>query len=620
MSRLLTLLLATVAAQAGLHPAFPLLDAGGADALKAGTPYSPMATCGVCHDVEAIHEGDVHAWLGAGMEFTEAERAMARPWDAGPSPFQRWDPDNYTLPPAGAELPEGWTSGAGMRHVGGGPARSAGLETDCLLCHLREASLDARRRALRDGALHWAATASLEGAGLVRPSQGGFAWVREAFPPDGRWPVERLPMVDPDATRCGQCHGLVRMDDTQPVPADLHAGLRMPDLVYSPQRVSASGLNLAGKAQSARGWDVHAERLMDCAHCHASVSNPARAALPDPDAPAHLAQDPRGLDPGDYLERPVHQLTGGWLSAQAGDRARLECVTCHDPEPAHRDLPHAARHLQVLACEACHIPELPAGARLMLDWTALDQEGRPLQAWHGGPGSPADPSRLQEPLRPLLLPWPAFDGTRRLHPMVMEAVWLWVDGEPERPVGLEQLQQAWSGLVPGDGDFGAFDSDGDGVLSDAERRLDSDDKTKRLAARLAQLGVGNPRIRGQLRPQALHHGVVGGEHALSACDECHQPDGRITGALAVAAWRPGGVEPVAVWDEGALDGTRLTPTEDGGWLLRAGGGLPGLHVMGAGGAGWLDLAGGLLTLLTLGGVALHGSLRWRASRSRGDKL
>jgi len=619
MSRLLTLLLAAGAAGAGLHPSFQLLDAAGQDAPRAGTPISPMATCGACHDVEAIHEGDVHAWLGAGLEFTEEERAMARPWDAGPGPIQRWDPDSYDLPPAGEGLTAAWLAGPGLRHVGGGPARGLGLETDCLLCHLREAGLEPRRQALRAGQGTWAATATLETAGLVRRTDTGYAWVGGALGPDGRWPVERLPLVDPDATRCGQCHGLVRMDDTPLAPAELAPGLRSPDLVYSPQRVSESALNLAGKDGAGRSWDVHAERLLECVHCHASVANPARAAMPDPDAPLHLTQDPRGLAPGDYLERPVHQLLGGWLSAQSSDRARLECVSCHDPGAAHARLPQAGRHLQVLACEACHIPELPAGARLMLDWSALDGAGQPLRAWHGGPGRPEDPARLQAPLRPLLLPWPAADGKRRLAPVVMESVWLWVEGEPERPVDRGRLESAWATLAPGDADFAAFDADHDGTLSLAERRLDTPDKTARLAARLTRLGAEDPRIRGHMRPQPLHHGVVGGEHALAACDECHRPDGRITGTLALAAWRPGGVEPLAVWDEGALDGARVEAGGDGGWILRAGAALPGLHVMGAGGAGWLDLAGGLITLLTLGGVALHGALRWKAARGKEDR-
>ena len=44
--------------------------------------------------------------------------------------------------------------------------------------------------------------------------------------------------------------------------------------IFSPQKISESGVNLVGKDSLNRSWDVHAERLLECSNCHFSINNP----------------------------------------------------------------------------------------------------------------------------------------------------------------------------------------------------------------------------------------------------------------------------------------------------------------------------------------------------------
>jgi len=462
--RCLALVALASPALAGLHPPFVLLDAGARPVLESGGPYSPARTCGSCHDVDAIHDSSVHAWLGAGMDFNERERSEARPWDRGPGPAGRWDPQLYDLPSFAPDTAATHGRQTAWRHVGGGPALAQGLEEDCLLCHLASASLVSRQEALRRNRPAWAASAALLPTGLLEAADGAWRWRREAFDAQGRWPIGRLPLGDPDDERCGQCHGLVWPGGEALSLRDAAGWRRDPAaFIYSPQRVSDSGLNLAGKAGLDRPWDVHAERLLACTDCHASLDNPARAALPREDSPSHLLADTRGLDPGDFLLSPSHRLVGGWLSGEEADGAGLDCTVCHRVEAAHAALPNAQLHLQALACTACHVPFLPAGARLQLDWTSLDAQGHPLESWRGSDGDPADPAGLQRGAWPLLIPDGAESAPARLRPVLLEAVWLWVSGEPAAPVAHELLRQAWRGLETDSALLAVFDGDRDGL-------------------------------------------------------------------------------------------------------------------------------------------------------------
>lgn len=583
----MTLLLLGAASAAPLHPTFPLLDADGASVLASGRPYAPAATCGACHDVAAIDRHATHGPAGAGD--LDLRGAGGLPWEWGPGLLGRWDPDRY-VPSDPTDL-RAWATTYGQDHVGGGPLAPLGVQTDCVLCHLDAADDGARRTALATGDLALANTATLAGTGLVTLDPtlpGGLRWNAEAFA-DGEWPVARLPLGPPRAERCGSCHGTVWREPAPLVRVDGRRS-RATGLVYSGQRIDRSGLNLADKDTLDRAWDVHAERLLDCADCHAAGNQPSRR--PGPEAPAHLRFDPRSPPLGEYLASPSHRVSP----------AAAACEGCHDPAVGHGFLPAPEVHFDALACAACHVPDVRLGAREELDWTALDASGEPLADWRGTDGDPSDPRALQAGYVPLLLP---VGG--RLTPHHASTTFLWVSGTA--PVPRDVLAAVWRDPTL----LAALDADHDGAATPVERRLDTPEKAALVGHRLEAAGVTAPRITGVLDVAPVSHGVARGAAVLRECTTCHAPDGRLDARFEVAAWLPGGVVP----EPRGLAVEVLGPVEVAGGAAWVRPPASDRYVFGS--AGFLPLDG--LGLLAFAGAwafaGVHGGLRWWAGRRPG---
>jgi hypothetical protein len=484
---------------------------------------------------------------------------------------------------------------------------------DCALCHLAQADDGARRAALAAGAFELANTATLSQTGLVTisPSESGpVTWHPEAFAA-GLFPADSLRLASPDSPRCGSCHGTVHLG-SEP--------LRTPDgrrslstgVVYSGQRVDQSALNLVGKDALGRSWDVHAERLVECSDCHYSPNHPAYREEGDT-RPDHLRFDPRKTALGAYLERPSHDFAKG---ASAGgavtDANRMRrCEGCHDPQAGHAFLPEGNRHFDALTCESCHVPEVPWTARQQLDWTALDADGAPLEDWRGTEGGPEDPAALHAGYRPILLPRAELDGRSRLAPYHLSTTFVWVSGGA--PVPREALAAAWAdvpALLP------TFDADGDGALSDLERRLDRPEKVGAIAARLREAGVGGPEILGFVDAWPVHHGIVGGDHAVRECTDCHGEGSMLDRGLELAAWVPGEVRPTL---RGAaarvLDPDGIV--RDGEALVARAPARQGRYVFGADRIPWVDWAGLFAIVGAVGFVTVHGGLRALTRNRRG---
>ncbi len=83
---------------------------------------------------------------------------------------------------------------------------------------------------------------------------------------------------------------------------------------------------------------------------------------------------------GEYLQNPDHNFARG-QSAQYTVAPEIKgtmrrCESCHDAPKTHADwLPYAERHMEVVACETCHIPQLYAPAIQSYDWTTLKAGG-----------------------------------------------------------------------------------------------------------------------------------------------------------------------------------------------------------------------------------------------------
>jgi len=302
-------------------------------------------------------------------------------------------------------------------------------------------------------------------------------------------------------------------------------------------------MNISQKAELARSWDIHAERQLQCVDCHFSLNNPARQQDIDAESLDHLVYDPRRLDIGDYLEKPNHNFARG-QSAQYNVAPELKgtmrrCDSCHDPEEGHADwLPYIDRHMEVLACETCHVPQLYAPAIQNYDWTAVTHDGQPQVAYRGIDTGSAEIASLSDmPVtvrnlvtgyKPILLNRTNVDGNSLLAPYNLVTTWYWVYDDSNgntRPVRLLDLEAAWlkSGqYVPEI--LSVFDSNGDGSLSQGEQRIDSAKKETLVARRLTVLGLGNPRIAGQVQPYSINHNVTRGEWSLNDCQSCHSDD------------------------------------------------------------------------------------------------
>ena len=152
---------------------------------------------------------------------------------------------------------------------------------NCFLCHLTQPNNPARITAIQAGHGEWAATATLLGTGIVDalPADGAYTWNPAAFYPEGELapalchhPGSQPTTTAPSAT--AWCTPILKalaltgcsLDNWQTATTGQ---------VISGQKISISGMNLAGKASLARSWDIHAERGLTCTDCHYALNNPA---------------------------------------------------------------------------------------------------------------------------------------------------------------------------------------------------------------------------------------------------------------------------------------------------------------------------------------------------------
>ncbi len=650
------------APQAGspMHPTFAFLDANGQNVLTSGQPVSTMQTCGQCHDTDYIASHSFHTDLGL-SEYQQSGTSSG--------PFGKWDPLTYRyLSAAGDErLDLGtaeWIMTYGLRHVGGGPAstsRSGGdltalppdetnpetaflnpdgsvsawdwkqsgiVEMNCFLCHMDAPDNQARIAALQSGNFAWANTATLASSGLVTETAEGFSWNPEAFTEDGQLRAEYLFVQKPTNENCAQCHGVADRSNDALVITDF--SLNNPQTattgqVISPQKIAESGMNIAGKDDLTRSWDVHAERQLACTDCHFSLNNPAYAIKDD--APDHLLFDPRRLDIGAYLQRPSHNFARG-ESAQYSVAPELKgtmrrCESCHDAKTSHAQwLPYIDRHMETLACESCHIPQLYAPAIEQYDWTVLTAEGEPLKFFRGIAGNSENSdtiTNLVTGYQPVLMMRENVDGDTLLAPYNIITTWYWVYEDANGntlPVREVDLKAAWfEGQSYAPEVLAAFDANGDGNLDNTELRIDSDTKRETIAARLEDLGLQNVHIAGQMQPYSVNHNVTRGEWAVNDCTACHSTSSRLTQPIQLAAYVPAGVMPEFV-DTNVTYSGELTTDDNGALYYNPRPKADGLYVFGSSHISWLDWFGVLAFIGTLLGIAGHSTLRYLAARKQ----
>jgi thiosulfate reductase cytochrome b subunit len=344
--------------------------------------------------------------------------------------------------------------------------------------------------------------------------------------------------------------------------------------------------------------------------------------------PDHLIFDPRRIDLGEYLYRPLHEFAKG-QSAQGTlapelDNTLRRCESCHSIEATHDWLPYKERHVEALSCESCHIPKMYAPARQYYDWTVLKTDGTPQVSCRGleGEGDTFS-TALITGYDPVLLPRDKSDGTTSLAPHNLITSWYWVYGDPPRPVPVRDLQAVW---LEGD-DYPVeilrvFDSNADGQLDETELIIDNEPKERVIRERLEARGLENPRIEGEIQPYSINHTVTHEEWAIKECTTCHAEDSRINTPMILADRVPGGKLPVFVSNESVSLAGELQITETGELYYQPqsvsgeGSNNSGLYVLGHDNVSWVDWLGVLIFMGTLFGVTIHGGLRYFSARRR----
>ncbi len=654
-----------------IHPTYAMLDVRGLNVLESGQPVSTMKTCGECHDTQFIVTHSYHADLGL-----SSYKASAETWNASDGLFGEFDPFAYRYLSSTDDeridltTPD-WLKTYGWRVPGGGPAvnsrsgqplvslspnandpeastydretgsfkawdwsQSGVIEMNCFLCHMAAPNNEMRISAIERGDFGWANTATLVGTGIVERSnlgEQGLIWNAAAFDEKGELKVEFVQLRDPTNENCAACHGEIHEDPIAPLTLDAcnpaQTQTATTGQVIASQKVSESGLNLNNKASLNRAWDIHAERALKCTDCHYSLNNPAHALDEKAANPDHLIYDPRKLEIGEYLQMPDHNFARG-VSAQFRIAPELKstmrrCESCHDTNKSHANwLPYNDRHMQVVACETCHVPKMYAPAYSTVDWTVIQPDGAARTECRGVEGTNTI-TDLVTGYQPVLMQRTDIeDGKKLLAPynMVTSFFWIYEDANgnlrPVRKADLEVAYLADGGYAPDV--LAAFDANGNGQLSDSELVLDSEAKQELIAGKLEGLGLKNVRIYGQVQPYSINHNVVDSSFATRDCTTCHHTDSRVTAPILLADSTPVGVTPEFV------AGVNVTAT---GTLFSEKGALyynpvnekDKTYIFGHNRVAWIDWFGAFLFIGTLAGVSGHGTVRYILARRRGKR-
>jgi hypothetical protein len=132
---------------------------------------------------------------------------------------------------------------------------------------------------------------------------------------------------------------------------------------------------------------------------------------------------------------------------------------------------------------------------------------------------------------------------------------------------------------------------------------------------LKSLAVDNPRIKGEIQPYTLSHGVVTGEFALHDCLACHSFNSRISEDIELSDHIPGDVIPEMVKDSQVKLYGDIS-NEKGTLVLKPSINPDEIYVHGTDRPMWLDILGILIVIGSVFGAAGHGGLRILASKKR----
>ncbi|HEX5940711.1 MAG TPA: cytochrome b/b6 domain-containing protein, partial [Anaerolineales bacterium] len=509
---------------------------------------------------------------------------------------------------------------------------SGTMEMNCFVCHLKIPNNDYRITTIAKGDFVNANTATLIGTGILNDDfSTAWGFNLEAFDEEGKVKAEVIRIQDPTNANCAACHGEVHPESNEPLAIST-GDLNYPQTattgqVIAAQKISDSGVNIGGKYDLNRSWDIHAERQLQCTDCHYALNNPGHADEAQKAEPGHLLYDPRTLEINEYLQKPDHNVARG-QSAQfnvAPERkgTMRRCESCHDANKSHADwLPYIDKHMAAVACESCHIPQMYAPAIQSYDWTVLTLDKQPRKSYRGVEGNPNAITSLVTGYQPVLLNRTDVDGQKLLAPynLITTHYWVYDDSKGnKRPVRLYDLETAYfeNGTDYTTDIVMAFDTNNDGSLSSSEVVIDSPQKEEFVKSKLESLGLGNPRIEGLIQPYSINHNVTRGENAVNECKACHSDNSRVSQSIQLARYSPNGVLPIFDPANNVNATGEIVIRERTGAVYYNP--LPTndrLYVFGSSRVNWIDWLGALMFAGTILGVAGHGTLRFIASRKQ----
>jgi hypothetical protein len=564
-----------------LHPLVILRDPQGRSVVETSGPASPARSCDGCHDV---------SWIGA----------------------------------------HGYHGKLGVE--GAHP-----LEPSCFLCHIQGASNLDRLAEIAGGHSEWAESAVLSGTKLIQRQSDRWQWQRALFASDGSVLPRGLVIQPPGNRECAFCHGIFYQGQSPLPSSSLNLTPHAPErygaqgqtertgVIFSAQRIRDSGLNISGKEQLDRPWDVHIERRLSCDNCHVAPNHPSYAfAAPQRNA-RHLLFEPRRQDLGQYLKRPDHRFAPGWVRGHdpgplhAAAAEMRKCEGCHNTTQQHAFLPRPERHLSALECETCHAPKLYAPAVQEVDWTVPLSPERPVVSYRGlvPAGKPAADTITG--FEPVILPRKKPSGETRLAPFNLITTWFWVsdDNGRKRRVSPEELRRAlFDGERYHPDVIRALDRNGDSQLTPEELNLDTPARVAAIAARLTMVGAANPRIQGEVEAVAIHHGIGPARVAIRNCDTCHNPRSRVTLTFPLSDLAPPGSQIELVANSEAKLAGKILRDGEGHLSLAPVDDRQGVYVFGNSRSPIIDIIGILSVVGAVLVSLVHGGIRYRASREQ----
>ena len=454
------------------------------------------------------------------------------------------------------------------------------------------------------------------------------SWETASFNPDGSLQDGRLVIRKPRDENCAQCHGLVsnRLDQPLTINRDpaRHDMTGQTGQIISPQKISNSGLNIAGKAELTHAFDVHADRVVSCVNCHYSLNNPVYFQQRSESRPSHLDFDPRRLTSADYLTRPLHQLAKGssrrGLEATSSENSMRRCESCHDASQVHEWLPYKRGHFAALACESCHVPKMYGPALQVLDQTLVDSKGQPLRYYRDVEGDPTTADSLIQGFSPAMLVRENVGGERKLAPFNLVTHWFWSAGSPREAVTEEQLLGALYRNGRLDADLQRLlDANDDGAIGRSELQLQSGDAVARVRQLLENAGLEQAVLAGEVIPYSISHSVVNGRWATRDCRSCHGEDSILAGSMELSGFLPDDRLPAMTRHAGIGAGGLIAGGMNGGARFIADVGAEGFYVIGLSGLDWVDLAGLAMFFGISLGVTGHALARYVSNRRRPRK-